>query len=144
MQTWGIKKMENIQNKYVELFKHSCYCFCLCYKYADSKNEWKWLQYISEAVQLGFIDTNCYVSKPLKFIELISNNSFRDIEKVTIHSIKDIQTEPTIVEMRQPNGKDSHFVVCHFDGKNIVLDFDPSFPSRSWEIQKFISYRRFI
>ena len=143
MQTWGIKKMENIQTKYAELFKHSCYCFCLCYKYADSKNEWKWLQYISEAVQLEFIDTDCYVSKPLKFIELIGDKSFRDIEKVAIHSIKDIPTEPTIVEMACPSGG-SHFVVCHRNGNTAVLDFDPSIPSKSWENKKFISYRRFI
>lgn len=136
--------MENIQKKYEELFKHSCYCFCLCYTFAENKNEWNWLQMIAEAIQLGFIKEDCYVAKPLKFISLISDHNFRDVQKVTINSMWDIPKVPTICEMQQPNGKDSHFVVCHFDGEKVVLDFDPSGISNSWNLGKFKTYRKFV
>lgn len=137
--------MENIQAKYANLFNHSCYCFCLCYMFSSTKDEWKWLQYIAESVQLGYIDTGCFVSKPLQFIELISGKKFRDVQKPTLKDWANLPNGLQIVELQQPNGVDSHFVVCHMDktGK-ILLDFDPSFPSKSWELGKTISYRKFI
>lgn len=133
----------NIQEKYAYLFKHSCYCFCLCYKFSGTNDEWKWLEYISKGVQKGYITEDCFVGKPLLFINNILGGSIKDVVKVEILSKSDIPTEPTIVEMKSPSGG-SHFVVCHRKGNEIVLDFDPSFMSNSWKSQEFISYRKYI
>ncbi len=141
--------IKNIQKNYEELFKHSCYAFCLCYKFSDTKNEWVWLEYIAKGVQNGYITEDCYVEKPVLFINSIldsseyAKNYKKDVAKVTINSIADIPNEPTIVEMECPTGG-SHFVVCHYDGNKVVLDFDPSGVSNSWVAQKFISWRKYL
>ena len=138
--------IENIQKKYEELFKHSCYAFCLCYMFSNSKKEWKWLEYIARGVQNGYITEDCYVEKPVLFINSIleyGRSYKKDVVKVDINSIKDIPNEPTITEMKCPSGG-SHFVVCHYDGNKVVLDFDPSGISNSWEAQKFVSWRKYL
>ena len=137
--------MDNIQNEMKELFGGSCYAYCLAYKFAGARTMKDLTSYVLKGWYDGYIDDDGYVSNPLGFIHAkVGKVIFRDIQKVTINSMWDIPKEPTICEMRQPNGKDSHFVVCHFDGEKVVLDFDPSGISNSWNLGKFISYRKYI
>lgn len=134
--------MENIQVKMQELFAHSCYAYCI--SYMSGKRDIKDLTTdVLEGWKANDFDNDGYVRFPLKYIERIAGIKYKDVKKVPISKISDIPSEPTIVEMQQPNGKDSHFVVCHFDGKKVILDFDPSGISNSWTRQKFISYRKF-
>ena len=128
--------MVDIQTKYAELFKHSCYAFCLCYAFSDTTNEWKWLEYISKGVQNGYITEDCFVQKPLEFIEMLCGTKYKDVEKPSIHKIEDIK-ELTIVEYTYNNG--SHFV-CVKDG-NVV--FDPSGYSMSVKYGIPFTYRKF-
>ena len=133
--------MENIQNKYAELFKHSCYCFCLCYKYGNSKNEWKWLEYIAKGVQRGYITEDCYVSKPVEFINeciLDGHKAVRDVEKVDF-SIHALEEKENIVMFQYNNG--THFVVMNQAG-NVL--FDPSGDSNSVKYGIPVSIRKFI
>ena len=138
--------MENIQNEMKKLFGGSCYGYCLAYLFIKgSKNIKTLTQAFMQGWIDGFIDYDGFVSNPLGFIHsMVGKVIFRDVEKVTINSMYDIPRKPTIFEMRQPNGKDSHFIVCHFDGEKVVLDFDPSGISNSWKLGKFISYRKYI
>lgn len=132
--------MENIQSKYAELFKSSCYAFCLCYVFSGTTNEWKWLELISKGVQNGDITEDCYVQKPLDFIKMLCGTKYRDVNIVEIKQLESLPDGPQIVELKNPFGG-SHFVVCNNKGE---LLFDASFPSKSWEMCLPISYRRFI
>ena len=129
--------MENILSKMKELFGNSCYSYCLAYLNGN-----RTLKDLTKAVleywYKGYVADDGFVTQPQKIMNC------KDVNKVQISKTSDIPSEPTIVEMQQPNGKDSHFVVCHFDGKKVILDFDPSGTSNSWTGQKFISYRKFI
>lgn len=132
--------MENIQTKYAELFKHSCYAFCLCYVFSDTSDKWKWLEYISKGVQSGYITEDCFVQKPLYFIQRLCGTKYKDIEKVEIKQLESLPDGPQIVELKNPFGG-SHFVVTNNKGE---LLFDPSGESESWKLNLPISYRKFI
>ena len=132
--------MENIQTKYAELFKHSCYAFCLCYVFSNTTNEWKWLEYISKGIQNYYITEDCFVLNPLDFIEMISGIRYKDVEKPEIKQLLELPDGPQIVELKNPFGG-SHFVVCNNKGE---LLFDAAFPSKSWEMCLPVSYRKFI
>lgn len=129
--------MVDIQTKYAELFKHSCYAFCLCYVFSNTTNEWKWLEYISKGIQNYYITEDCFVLNPLDFIEMISGTRYRDVEKPEIYKIEEIK-EPTIVEWQYNGG--SHFVVVE-EGSVV---FDPSGNSNSVKFGIPVSIRKFI
>jgi hypothetical protein len=137
-------KVNNYQGWAKELFGNACYATCLSYLCRRCDDPIAITRDILNGVEKSYIGYDCYVSKPLEFIMLLTGLKYKDVKKVPISKISDIPSEPTIVEMLQPNGKDSHFVVCHFDGTKVVLDFDPSGISNSWKVQKFISYREFV
>lgn len=130
----------NIQNKMKELFGGSCYGYCIAWLFGENST----LKFLTSAFlegwNKGFISDDGWVNNPLKYIRMISGTQYQDVKKPPIKDKSDIPTEPTIVEMACPSGG-SHFVVCHRQGKEVVLDFDPSGLSNSWKSQNFISYR---
>ena len=130
----------NIQNKMKELFGGSCYGYCIAWLFGENST----LKFLTSAFlegwNKGFISDDGWVNNPLKYIRMISGIQYQDVKKVPIKDKSDIPTEPTIVEMACPSGG-SHFVVCHRQDKEVVLDFDPSGLSNSWKSQNFISYR---
>lgn len=133
--------VENVQRKFEELFKHSCYVFCLCYKFSNTKNEWKWLEYIAKGVQLGYITEDCFVAKPVEFINeciLDGKCAVRDVEKpdFSIHALEDKNN----IVMFQYNGG-THFVIMNQAGDII---FDPSGNSNSAKFGIPVSIRRFV
>lgn len=131
--------MENIQEKMKELFGGSCYAFCLCYVFSNTKDEWKWLEYISKGVQNGDIAEDCYVQKPLDFIQMLSGEQYKDVKKPLIDSLDDLPNDNKwIVEYRW--GTKQHFVVANRDG----VVFDPSGDSNTVKNGKPFSYRLFI
>lgn len=137
--------MENIQAIQKEFWGNSCYIWCLTrFCMGPGYGMKAMMECILQGWKANDFDDDGYVRFPLRYIERITGIKYKDVKKVTISKISDIPSYPTIVEMLQPNGKDSHFVVCHYDGTKVVLDFDPSGISNSWKGQKFISYRKFI
>lgn len=134
--------MRDIQSEMKEFWGHSCYAWCLAKLFLGTDNIYNMMGHILFAWESGYIDNDGFVSKPLKFIGTMSKEP-RDIQKVKINKIEDIPNEPTIVEMSCPIGG-SHFVICHYDGKKVILDFDPSGNSNSWKAQKFISWRKYL
>lgn len=135
--------MENIQNRMKELFGGSCYGYCIAWLFGVEKD----IKYLTSAFlqgwKKGYVDDDGYVSDPLNYIRMISGDKYRDVLKVDITTPDTVPTVPTIVEMACPSGG-SHFVICHYNGNEVVLDFDPSGISNSWKNQKFISFREFI
>lgn len=126
-----------------ELFGGSCYGYCLAYLFGDvgSVSSIKYLtSCFLEGWRRGWVDDDGYVSSPLAYIQLICGTKYRDIEKVTLKSFKELPNGKWIVEMECPSGG-SHFVVTNNKGE---LLFDPSGVSNSWKNGKFISYRKFI
>lgn len=134
----------NIQAIQKEFWGNSCYIWCLTRLFTELEDMKAMMECILQGWKANDFDNDGYVRFPLEYIERITGLKYKDVKKVAISKISDIPSEPTIVEMLQPNGKDSHFVCCHFDGTNVILDFDPSGISNSWKGQKFISYRKFI
>ena len=138
--------MENIQNQMKELFGGSCYAYCIAWLFGGARTTKDLTSTVLKGWYDGFIDSDGFVSNPVRYINEICEKKapkVKDVVKVEKISKSDIPTEPTIVEMACPSGG-SHFVVCHRNDNEIVLDFDPSYPSKSWESQKFISYRIYI
>lgn len=130
--------MEDIQTKYVELFKSSCYAFCLCYVFSGTTNEWKWLEFISKGVQNGDITEDCYVQKPLDFIKMLCGTEYKDVKKPLIDKLDDLPEGLWIVEYRW--GTKQHFVVANRAG----IVFDPSGDSNTVKNGKPFTYRQFI
>lgn len=131
--------MENIQTKYAELLKSSCYAFCLCYVFSGTTNEWKWLELISKGVQNGDITEDCYVQKPLDFIKMLCGTEYKDVKKPLIDSLDDLPNDNYhIVEYRW--GTKQHFVVANSSG----IIFDSSGDSNTVKNGKPFSYRLFI
>lgn len=137
--------MENIQNQMKELFGGSCYAYCIAWLFGGESITKDLTSTVLKGWYDGFIDSDGFVSNPVRYInETCSKKApkVKDVVKVEKISKSDIPTEPTIVEMACPSGG-SHFVVCHRNGNEVALDFDPSYLSNSWKAQKFISYRRY-
>ena len=130
--------MENIQNKYAELFKHSCYAFCLCYKFSGTKYEWIWLEQIARGVQGGYITEDCYVEFPVEFISYTLGVKIKDVVKVDFK--KSELTEDVNIVMYEYNG-DTHFVCMNKEGDVI---FDPSGNSNSVKYGIPVSIRKYI
>lgn len=131
--------MIDIQTKMKGLFGGSCYGYCLAYVFGEQED--KDIKYLTscflEGWKRGYIDDDGFVSKPLKYIEMLCGTKYKDVEKPSIHKIEDIK-ELTIVEYAYNNG--SHFVVVK-DG-NVV--FDPSGYSMSVKYGVPFTYRKFI
>ena len=138
--------MENIQNRMKELFGGSCYAYCIAWLFGGARTTKDLTSIVLKGWYDGFIDSDGFVSNPVRYINEICEKKapkVKDVVKVENISKSDIPTEPTIVEMKSPSNG-SHFVVCHRNGDEVVLDFDPSFPSNSWREQIFYSYRIYI
>lgn len=125
--------------KYIEdLFKHAC--LASCYSYI-ARGRFDWVQItqdILDGVRNGYIEPDCYVQYPVKYLEMMGMK-IRDIEKVYIDSLPDDGLY--VVEYKKnPNDKDSHFVVA----KDKKVIFDPSEPSVTVKVGKPYSYRKFI
>jgi hypothetical protein len=130
--------MENIQKKYEELFKHSCYVFCLCYKFSGTKYEWIWLEKIARGVQAEYITKECYVAKPVEFISYTLGVKIKDVVKVDFK--KSELTEDVNIVMYEYNGG-THFVCMNKEGDVI---FDPSGDSNSVKYGIPVSIRKYI
>lgn len=134
--------MIDIQTKMKELFGGSCYGYCLAYVFGEQED--KDIKYLTscflEGWKRGYIDDDGFVSKPLKYIEMLCGTKYRDVEKPQIKQLLELPDGPQIVELKSPFGG-SHFVVCNNKGE---LLFDAAFPSKSWEMCLPVSYRRFI
>jgi hypothetical protein len=138
--------MENIQNQMKELFGGSCYAYCIAWLFDGARTTKDLTSTVLKGWYNGFIDNDGFVSKPVRYINEICEKQAPKVKDVVIVekiSKSDIPTVPTIVEMACPSGG-SHFVVCHRNGTEVILDFDPSYLSNSWVVQEFISYRRYI
>lgn len=135
--------MENIQKDLVRIFSNSCYALCLNKKFNESDDLNDWIICIFTAIKKYFIDKECYVEKPLKFIEMISGEKFKDVEKIYISDLDDLPNDDEIyiVEYKlSPTDKGSHFVCV----QNRKIIFDPSGNSITVQFGKPYSWRKFI
>ena len=127
---------ENYQEKAKELFGNSCYLYCLAY--LTGLRQFKEMtKQILEWWYAGYCDDSGFVNSPNKCIRA------KDVRIIKINKIADIPTEPTIIEMKCPNGG-SHFIVGKRTDDIVNLVFDPAGISNSWKAQKFLSYREYI
>ena len=131
--------MNNIQKQMSDLFGGSCYGYCMAYLCGRRD-----IKELTNAFLMGWtngaIDDDGFVSKPLKYMQLLGF-TYRDVVKE--YNINDIYG-PTIVEWECPSGG-SHFTVEN--SATIKTDkalFDPSGNSNSRQAKKFISYRRYV
>lgn len=130
--------MINIQAQMKELFGGSCYCYCLARLFGNTEDIKLLTKFVLEGWFNGFIDNDGYVAKPLKYIELICKDKYRDVEKVDINSLTELPKGEWIVCYEYNNN--THFVIANKDG----VVFDPSGNSNSVAKGKVKSYRRFI
>ena len=128
-----------------ELFGNSCYAYCIAY--LSGKSDIKDLtKDVLEGWYKGYIDDDGFVSKPHLFYNYcFGKNLAKDVKKIAVKDLDDLPADGFyIVELKQPNNKDSHFVVVsRIEGKT-SLAFDPSGESASWKYQKPISWREFV
>lgn len=132
----------NIQEEMKELFGGLCYGYCLCYKFGVT-DLYEMTKILLECWKRGFIENDGYISNPLSVIKLINGKRFRDIEKIRINSLEELNNkdEIYIVEYKlSPENKKSHFVIV----KNGQVIFDPSGESNTVKNGKPFSWRRFI
>jgi hypothetical protein len=129
--------MENIQSQMKELFGNSCYAYSLAYLFRKSDDVKILTKLVLEGWYEGYIDDDGFVSNPTKFIKLISGESFKDVQHVTISSLNELPEGNWIVIYYYNK---THFVVANRNG----VIFDPSGESNSVKYGKVASYRRFI
>lgn len=129
----------NLQNQMKQLFGGSCYCYCIAKLFSGSDDIKKLTTYVLSGWVKGYIDDDGFVSKPLEYIKLVGGEAYRDVEKPSIKSLKDLPTnEDYIVEYVYYNS--SHFVIANRDG----VVFDPAGNSNSVMYGRVVSYRRFV
>ena len=135
--------MINIQETMKELFGGSCYGYCLVRQFTGIEDI-KTLTYLFlEGWRQGFIDNDGFVSQPLKFIEMICGEKYKDVTKPKIDSLEKLPSGNWIVEYkRNPETPASHFVVANGDDEKVI--FDPSGNSNTVKVGKPFSYRKFI
>ena len=132
----------NIQEKMKELFGNSCLGYCYAYIFTGFREIKLLTQSFLNGWFYGFIDDDGFVSKPVEYINMLSNKKVcRDIENIPLNDLKDLPEGGLFAVEYLYRGK-SHFVVVWAEEKKIV--FDPSYPSNSVRYGKPISYRRII
>lgn len=144
----------NIQEFMQTFWGHSCYAWCLT-KYFSAYTEEgipknfflpkTELQLMSDSIlfgwKQGFIDDDCYVSKPIEYIKLLVRKAPKDVTKVPIKELSELPEGVWIVEYKKkPTDKDSHFVIAN--SKEVL--FDPAGESQTVKVGKPFSYRKFI
>lgn len=135
--------MINIQEMMKELFGGSCYGYCLTRQFSKSDDIKTLTSAFLEGWKRGYVDDDGYVSNPLKYIRLVGGPDYRDVEKVSINSLKDLPDDNDwIVEYKKkPTDKASHFVIANRK-KGVI--FDPSGDSVTVKVGSPFSYRKFI
>ena len=121
-----------------ELLSGSCYAYCLAYISLETDNITALTEAVLHGWDLGYIDADGYVSKPVKYLSIMGR-AIRDIEKVTIEYLNDLPDEGLYAVEYELNGG-GHFVVA----KKGSVVFDPSGDSNAVKYGRLISYRKFV
>lgn len=131
--------MVNIQAQMKELFGNSCYAYCLARLFSKSNDVKTLTRYVLEGWMMDYIDSDGYVSQPLKFIKTICGHQY-SVTKVNVKSLAELPDGDFIVEFKKmPTAKESHFVIANSNG----VIWDPSGDSVTVKVGQPVSYRRF-
>lgn len=142
--------MKKNYQKELETFWHNaCYALCIAWMNCapEVRNDIYYLVVdVLQGWRNGYIDDDCYVSKPHKYASMCHGNEkyYKDVEKVPLKSLEDLPEGEWAVEWKCPSGG-SHFTVE--SKQSIMTDeplFDPSYLSNSRKNKQAVSYRRFI
>lgn len=130
----------NIQKEMGNFFSSACYAYCLAYIFGDCKNN---LKKLTECVLYGwingYIDDDCYVREPLKYVNGISKYKWKNVYKKSINTLDDLPNEG-LYAVEFIYGRKHHFVVCE---KGRVV-FDPWENSETVKRGIPVSYRLFF
>lgn len=133
--------MEDLQTKYKKFFGGVCYSFCLVKKFKPQASDAEIARDVLDGWDVGYIDDDGYVSKPVQFINYIiepEGIEVRDVAKVD-YSLENLTEEQNIVMWEYNEG--THFVIMD---KNGDVTFDPSGNSNSVKYGIPVSIRKFI
>lgn len=133
--------MENLQEKYKKFFGGVCYSFCLVKKFKPRASDAEIARDVLDGWDVGYLEDDGYVCKPVQFINYIIEPEGIDIRDVTkIDFKKEELTEDANIVMYSYNGG-THFVIMD---KNGDVTFDPSGNSNSVKYGIPVSIRRYI
>lgn len=133
--------MENLQEKYKKFFSGVCYAFCLVKKFKPDASDAEIARDVLDGWDVGYLDDDGYVSKPVQFINYIiepEDIDVIDVAKVP-YSLENLTEEQNIV-MWEYNGG-THFVIMD---KNGDVTFDPSGDSKTVKYGIPVSIRKYI
>lgn len=133
--------MEDLQTKYKKFFGGVCYSFCLVKKFKPQASDAEIARDVLDGWDVGYIDDDGYVSKPVQFINYIiepEGIEVRDVAKVD-YSLENLTEEQNIVMWEYNEG--THFVIMDKEGDVI---FDPSGDSKTVKYGIPVSIRKFI
>lgn len=137
--------MINIQEMMNEFWSHSCLAWCYTAYFIGIPKNKEDLQNLCGHILYGwrqkFIEDDCYVAKPIQYIDTLVSPGPRDIQKIFISSLAELPEGSYIVEYKKkPTDKASHFVIA--DNKKVL--FDPAGNSQTVKVGKPFSYRKFV
>ena len=134
--------VSNIQDFWNKFFSQSCYAWCLVRYFTNEEDLEEMAGLILFGLKRGYIDTDCYVSKPIPFIQSLGPNKPIDIRKIPITDLKELPNNSEwIVEYKlDPKDKASHFVIAN----KFRVIFDPAGDSNTVKNGKPFSVRGFI
>ena len=132
--------MINIQKEMCNFFGSACYAYSLAYICTGKTDIKELTKHVLFGWLNDYIDDDCYVKKPIPYINHMSETKYKDVVKVNIGSLDDLP-DSKMYAVEYVYGAKHHFVVCQ-KGKGIV--FDPWFPSETATKGKPITYRLFV
>lgn len=131
----------NLQEKYKKFFSGVCYAFCMVKKFKPNASDAEIARDVLDGWDVGYLEDDGYVCKPVQFINYIIEPEGIDIRDVTkIDFKKEELTEDANIVMYSYNGG-THFVIMD---KNGDVTFDPSGNSNSVKYGIPVSIRRYI
>ena len=140
----GNNIVQDIQGFMKNFWGNSCYAWCLTKYFAPSETDLRELcGFILHGWRRGYIDGDCFVEKPIPFIESFCEYKYPpiDIRKIPITDLKELPEEDWIVEYKlNPGAAASHFVIANRKG----VIFDPSGKSNTVQNGKPFTFRAFI
>ena len=132
----------NIQKTMGNFFSNACYAYCIAWLFSEEKlrKDIKLLtSLVLTAWNLGYLEDDAYVVKPVNFANMVSGEDiYKDVKKVKISSLSELPDGYYPVQYSL--GNSSHFVIC--DKRGVV--FDPWENSEHVKNGKPTSYRLYI
>lgn len=132
---------DNIQEFFKKFFGCSCYAYCLTKYFTEDEDLADMTILMLQGWRKGYIDDDCFVSKPVEYIQTLVPNAPIDVTKIYISDLNELPAGEWIVEYKlNPKAKESHFVIAN----NKKVLFDPAGDSNTVKNGKPFSIRGFI